>query len=161
MIRTVIIARAAFIASRSRQRSEGGAGVSGFGEAGLDEGVFALPDGEGGGEESASGIGEGKFAATAVGGVLGDLDEGAAFEGLEGGGEGGAVHGEKGCDFGDVGWCGAVERHQDGKLAVSEAERGKSAVELAGERAGGALGMEAETGIADVERGSPGDGSGF
>ena len=57
-------------------------------------------------------VGEEEAAAALVGFVGDDADEAAAFERFEGGGEGGAVHGEELRDGGHAGGLGAVERHE-------------------------------------------------
>jgi hypothetical protein len=115
--------------------------------------VRGLPDGHGGSESFFAFCGEDENAAAAVVGIGRDFDEAAALERLESGGEGGAIHGEKGCD-GRHGWrFGAVKAHEERELAVGEAEGTESFVEAAGERASGALHVETEAAVADQKRG--------
>jgi hypothetical protein len=93
------------------ERAEGGAegGGVGVGDLFVEFVVSLAPDGEGLGEEVAAFGGELEEAAAAVFAVEGDFDEATALEGLEGGGEGGAIHGEEVGD-GRHGWgFGAVE----------------------------------------------------
>ncbi len=110
-----------------------------------------LPDGDGRGEGFLARGGEAETAATAVAGIAGDEDEAAALEGLEGRGEGGAVHSEERCHGRHGGGLGAVEGHQHGELAVGEAGGAKGVVEAPSEGAGGALYVEAEAAIANTQ----------
>ena len=112
-----------------------------------------LPGGHGGGKSFFAFCGEDEDAAAAVVGIGRDFDEAATFERLESGGEGGAIHGEKGCD-GRHGWrLWAVKAHEERELAVGEAKGAERFIEAAGERAGGALHVETEAAVAHQKRG--------
>lgn len=115
----------------------------GRGEAGLDFGVGALPDGRGAGEQVPALCGQNEGSAAAIALRFGDADEAAALEGLEGGGEGGAVHGQQAGNGRHGRRLGLVQRHEQGKLPIGQAEGAEGPVETAGQGAGGALGVEA------------------
>ncbi len=131
------------------------------GEEAFDVFVGALPDGNGARKDGCSTCSEGEQARAAVRGVGRDADEAAALEGLESGGQGGAVHGEQRGDGGHAGRFGAIERHHERELPVGEAGGAESFVEAAGEGAGGALDVEAEAGVANEEGSLVRDGGGL
>lgn len=120
--------------------------------------MSGLPDGDSAGEQRPALRGEDEDAAAGVGLVRLHADEtgtdkAAAHERLEGGGEGGAVHGEKAGDGGHGRRRGAVQRHEQRELAVGEAERAEGRVKPAGQGAGGALHVKAEAMIPHEQRG--------
>jgi len=112
----------------------------------------ALPDGKCAGEQCATLVGEDEDAAAAIIGIALDFQEAAPLERLQCSSEGGAIHGEQGSDGSHCWRFGAVERHQQRELAVSEFERAKFLVEAAGESAGCTLDMQAETALFDHQR---------
>jgi hypothetical protein len=129
-----------------------GIGVVGGDEL-LDFGMGLVPDGNGAGEERLAFGGEDEDAAAAVGWVGRNFDQAAAFEGFEGSGQSGAIHGEQGGDWPHGRRGGAIERHQERELAVGEFEGAEGFIEPAGKGAGGALDVKTEAAIAYEEGG--------
>jgi hypothetical protein len=120
-------------------------------EQGLGGAMGLFPHGHGR-DEQGVGLGrEVQTAAASIIGIGGDFDKAAALEGLEGSGEGGAIHREQRSDGGHAGRLRAIERHEQRELAVGKAERAESIVEAAREGAGRALDAEAEAAVADAE----------
>ncbi len=88
--------------------------------------------------------------ASAIGPVGQHPHKPSTFKGLEGRREGSPVHGQKGGEFADRGRVRAVERHQEGVLAIVEPERPERMVEEAGQRTGSPLGVQAKACLGDV-----------
>jgi len=115
--------------------------------------VGRFPDRQGVGEDLPSFFGEDEDAAAAVGGVRGDFDQAPALQRFERGGEGGTVHGEQVGDGAHGGWRGAVERHEQGELAVGQAEGAQDFVEASSQGTCRTLDVEAKAGIPDEDGG--------
>ena len=138
-----------------RERAETAAeffGIVGWNEL-LDFVVGLLPHGNSACQERTAFGGEYEDAAAAVGWVGRNLDQAAALERLEGGGERGAIHGEQGGYRAHGRWLGAIEGHQQGELAVGQVEGAQGFIEAAGEGAGGALDVKTEAAVAYEEGG--------
>lgn len=120
-------------------------------------GVILLPHGNCFCEESLADRGEGEQASAAVGWIWRDPDQSTALKGLEGGGEGGAIHREECGHGGHPGGDRPVERHHQGDLSVGQSEGPKSVVEAPGERSRGPLHVEAEAAVPDFDGGLVGD----
>lgn len=108
-------------------------------------------------EESQAGGGEGEQTSAAVRGIGSDPDQFTAFEGFEGGGEGGAIHREE-CGYGGhSGGDRTVERHHQGELSIGQSEGAESVVEPACQRSRGPLHMQAEAAVPDPDGGQVGN----
>ena len=88
------------------------------------------------------------FAAIALGDP--DLEQAAALEWFDIGGQRGAGHPQQICHLCRASGSGAVQRVQQGELTVRQIEGAERLVEVAGQGAGGALNMQAQAGLADV-----------
>lgn len=88
------------------------------------------------------------FAAIALGDP--DLEQAAALEWFDIGGQRGAVDPQQIGHVCRAGGSGAVQRVQQGELTVRQVEGAERLVEVAGQDAGSALNMQAQTGIAHV-----------
>jgi hypothetical protein len=119
----------------------------------LDFLVRLLPDGNGACQQISAFGGELENAAAMVRGAGRYLDQAAAFERLQGGGERGPIHAEQGCHGADGRGLGAIERHQEGELAVGQAEGTKHLIESPGQGSGGALDVKAKAAIPDQKGG--------
>jgi hypothetical protein len=127
------------------------------GEGCFQFGVILFPHGNCFGEAPLASGGEGEQASAAVCGIGSDLDQSTAFEGLEGGGEGSAIHREECGHGGHPGGDRPIERHHQGELSVGQSEGAESVVEAPRKRSRGPLHMEAEAAIPDLDCGLVGD----
>ena len=119
------------------------------GELLVDFLVSALPGGEGLREQCASVVREDQDTAAPVGRVGRNLDQTAALQRFEGGGQRCPVHGEEGGDRPHRGRIGPVERHQERELPVGESEWAQGFVEATSQGAGGPLDVKTEAAIPD------------
>jgi hypothetical protein len=71
------------------------------------------------------------------------------LQGLERGGERGAIHGQQRCDRTDAGRLGPVERHHHRILAAGQAKRPQRIVEPARKRPCRALQVKTQAGVAN------------
>ena len=142
--------RARFISGEGAQAAAELLGIS-VGDELLDLAVGSLPLWNCMGKQGFPFGCELENATAAVGRVLGDLDQAAALQGLQCGGQGGAIHGEQRGDGAHGRGLGAVKGHQERELAVGEAEGTEDFVEAAGEGAGGPLDVKAETAVPDKQ----------
>jgi hypothetical protein len=139
---------------RSRERAQAGAqGVGIAGDELLDLAMGAFPDGRCMQQDLVTFCGKAQDTAAAIVGVVFDFDEAAARERFEGGGEGGAIHGQKRCDGRHRRRLGPVQRHQKGELAIGELKGSESFVKTARQGAGCTLHVEAEAAIPHEEGG--------
>lgn len=109
--------------------------VSGDGEQVLAEGipinravctfnffVRRLPDRQGARQKRPAFVGEDQYAAAAVVWILLNLDEATALKRFQRGGQSGPIHRKQRSDGPHRRRLGAIERHEEGKLAVSKFE---------------------------------------
>lgn len=116
-----------------------------------------LPDGEGVGEHLTAFFGEDQDSTAAIGRVGGNADQAAAFEGLQGCCQRSAIHGQKVCHRTHGRGVGPVQRHEQGKLPVGQAEGAEDFVEAPSQGACGTLHVKAQTGVPDEGGGFVGE----
>jgi hypothetical protein len=93
-----------------------------------------------------------QYAAAAVGLVLQDLNQAAPLEGLQSGRQRGAVHGKQRRNRAHRWGLGAIERHEEGKLSVGQAEGAQHFIESPRQGARRPLYVQAETTVPNQER---------
>ena len=138
---------------RSRQRAQGFAQIACAANQPFDVAMRVFPDRISLDQQRATGRRQSKTPATAVFLIDRNLQEPTPFERLEIGRKRRSVHGEKGRDATERRRFGPVERHQQGKLTVSEIERSQYIVEAARQCTRRAVNMQAQAIIAHQVRG--------
>src|SRR4029079_1175804 len=97
--------------------------------------VRAEPDGKCAGKKGPARFREDENAAAAVIGIVRDLYQAAALQGLERGCKSRAVHCKQGSNGAHRRRLGAVERHEQGKVTIGEVEWSEFFIKAAPERA--------------------------
>jgi len=138
---------------RSRQRAQGFAQIACAANQPFDVAMRVFPDRISLDQQRATGRRQRKTPATAIFLIDGNLQKPAPFERLEIGRKRRSVHCEKRRDATKRRRFGPVERHQQGKLTVSEIERPQHIVEAARQCARRAVNMQAQAIIAHQVRG--------
>lgn len=141
------------MSDRSRQRAQCFAQIICAADQPFDLGMRILPDRICLGQQRAAGWHQGKTPAAAVLLIDRNLQKPAPFERLEIGRKRRSVHCEKRRDATKRRRFGPVERHQQGKLTVSEIERPQHIVEAARQCARRAVNVQAQAIIAHQVRG--------
>jgi hypothetical protein len=120
-------------------------------EQSLRGAVRLLPQGRGRSQQRAALGCKVQAATAAVFRVDGDFNEAAPLERLERSGERGAIHRQQRSDGGHTRRLWSIQRHEQRKLAVGEAEGAQSIVETARECACRALNVETEATVANPQ----------
>jgi hypothetical protein len=115
--------------------------------------VNAAPDWGGARKQTATFVGEPQDAAASIVWVWRHFDQAATFKGLQSGSERGSIHCEQ-RRYWPHGWrLGAIEGHQERKLAVGQFEGAQCVVEAPRQGTRGTLNVKTETAISHEERG--------
>ena len=110
----------------------------------FDLAVGALPHGNGTSEQTFALGGEDQNTVSAIGGVLGNLDQPSSFQGLQSRGEGGPIHGEQRGHGAHRRRFRPIQRHKQGKLSIGQPKGTQDFIESPRQGASRALHMEAE-----------------
>ena len=138
---------------RSRQRTQGFAQIACAADKPFDLAMRIFPDRIRPDQQRATGRRQSKTPITAVFLIDRNLQEPAPFERLEIVRERRPVHGKKGRDAAERRRFGPVERHQQGKLTVSEIEWPQHIVEVARQCTRRPVDMQAQAIVAHQMRG--------
>ena len=117
-----------------------------------------LPEVDRADEEGLAGVGQDQPPGAAVIAVRLDRHQPPAFEWLQRGGQGRAVHGEKRGDCAHRRRRRPVQRHEKRELPAGQGERAERVVETPRERARRPLAVQAKAVVADVQGGGVRDG---
>lgn len=122
--------------------------------------VGLLPDGHSASEQSLPLRGQAEPAATSIRGIGGNPDKTAPLQWFQDSGECGAIHGQEICDRRHSRRLRAIERHNEGKLAVGQCDGAQRLIEAASQGAGRPLHMKTEAAVVHVQRGFERNGAG-
>jgi hypothetical protein len=122
------------------------------GEQALGLRMRALPYGCGGGQQCSAARRQQEAPAPLIGAVHRDFHEAAAFERLKVGGECRAIHSEERRNVADARRLGAIERHQQRKLALRQIERPQRIVKAPRQSACGPLDVQTKAAVTNLAR---------